>query len=195
MTKRCPWEDLSLSSGLHKQGFSCSLLSPCTPCPITKGSRHNPGLLQWAQTACSLFCPHVTICKTMMAKSSLSIHPFCPLPHFPWPPKNRLPNLTLLCNLVWHHAINSTCNCHGHGHASECVSRKGLCASLENLCLAPALGLAEVEELLSIGEAAYTDLINSTRIKLLCHKGLSVCGGRVQRWGGRGDGGSCRKTS
>lgn len=36
--------------------------------------------------------------------------------------------------------------------------------------LAPAPGLMGVKELLCIGEAAYTDLINSTRIKLLCHK-------------------------
>lgn len=37
---------------------------------------------------------------------------------------------------------------------------------------APALGLMGVKELLSIGEAACADLINSTRIKLLCHEGL-----------------------
>lgn len=36
----------------------------------------------------------------------------------------------------------------------------------------PALGLMDVKELLSTGEAACSDLINSTRIKLLCHKGL-----------------------
>lgn len=38
--------------------------------------------------------------------------------------------------------------------------------------LAPALRLVGVKELLSIREAAYTDLINSTHIKLLCHEGL-----------------------
>jgi len=38
--------------------------------------------------------------------------------------------------------------------------------------LAPALRLVGVKELLSIGEAACTDLINSTPIKLLRHKGL-----------------------
>lgn len=38
--------------------------------------------------------------------------------------------------------------------------------------MAPALGLVGVKERLSIGEAAGTDLINSTRIKLLGHKDL-----------------------
>lgn len=49
---------------------------------------------------------------------------------------------------------------------------RGLCVPLGRPHLAPALGLAGVKELLSIGEAAWADLINSTRIKQLCHKGF-----------------------
>lgn len=39
-------------------------------------------------------------------------------------------------------------------------------------CLAPVLRLVGVKELLSIGESARADLINSTRVKLLFHKSL-----------------------
>lgn len=42
-----------------------------------------------------------------------------------------------------------------------------------------------VKELLSIGEAACTDLINSNHIKLLCHKGL-CCLRRLRMQGGVG---------
>lgn len=52
-----------------------------------------------------------------------------------------------------------------------CVHQGAMCLR-QRPHLAPALGLGGVKELLSIGEAACTDLINSTRIKLLCHKGL-----------------------
>lgn len=65
-------------------------------------------------------------------------------------------------------------NCHDQN--SWCVFRKGLCVSLGHPRLVPAFGLVGVKELLFIREAAYTDLINSTRIKLLLPQGplLSV---------------------
>lgn len=58
--------------------------------------------------------------------------------------------------------------------------------------LAPALRLVGVKELLSIGEAACADLINSTHIKPLSHKGL-CCLRRRGGGGGGCDRGSHRK--
>lgn len=52
-----------------------------------------------------------------------------------------------------------------------CVYHWALCYWGHPL-LAPALGLLGVKELLSIGEAPYSDLINSSHVKQLYHKGL-----------------------